>query len=182
MGGKTVKVYGFPMNVTADGVKNFLEKYTGVGSVFAVKVRHPRVITTRSRACAVVQFLTIKDAEILHNRPQLRYFPHLKSYLKVEYLERDIVPKPRRHLFVLEDAVLHLGCLISEETLGVLWSSEGVKVHFGFNMKKIHFFLTQGSQSYKLELSYESIWDIQLYCPRTQHSKYLVIQVCFCTL
>jgi len=182
MGGKTIKVYGFPLNVTADGVKNFLEKHTGDGSVFALKVRHPRVIKTRSRAHAVVQFLTIKDAEIVYSQSQLQYFSYQGSYLKVEYLERDIVPRPRKQISVSEDAVLHLGCLISEETLGVLWSCEGVKVHFGSNMKKIHFLLTQGSQSYKLELSYESIWDIQLYCPRTQCSKFLVIQVCFCTL
>lgn len=179
MGGKTVQVSGFPMNVTAEGVKNFLENYTGHGSVFAVKVRYPKTVTTRSKAFAMVQFLTSRDADTIFNELNEKYQQYFcpKTYLKVQYKDRDIVPKPRKSLFVLEDAELHLGCLISEETLGVLWSCTDVKVHFGFDMKKISFFLVQGNQSYKLELSYESIWDIQQHCPSAQRSQFLVIQV-----
>lgn len=177
MGGKTVQVYGFPMNINLEGVKRFLENYTRDGSIFAVKVQHPKVTTTKSRAYAIVQFLTSKDAEILMGEAQKPNFNYGKSYLKVRYMERDIVPKPRAHLFVLEEAELHLGCLISEETLGVLWSCPGVKVNFGFNMRKISLLLMLGSQSYKLELSYESIWDIQHHRPSSRSPQFLVIQV-----
>ncbi|ONK67125.1 uncharacterized protein A4U43_C06F15970 [Asparagus officinalis] len=176
MGSKTVHVSGFPMNVTADSVKNFLEDYTGEGSVFAVKVRHPKVISTRSRAYALVQFFTSKDAKIVSSLAQ-QNFLYGNSYLKVEYAKRDIVPKPRKAWFILEDTELHIGCLISENTLGVLWSCTGVEVHFGFNMKKISFLLTQGSQSHKLELSFESIWDIQQHSLPSENSQFLVVQV-----
>lgn len=179
MVGKTVQVSGFPMNVTAEGVKNFLESYTGVGSIFAVKVRHPKTVTTRSKAFAIVQFQTSKDAVTIYNELngvfQQYFYP--TTYLKVQDKDRDIVPKPRKPLFVLENATLHLGCLISEEALGVLWSCTEVNIHFGFNMKKISFFLAQGNQSYKLELSCESIWDIQQRCSPAQRSQFLVIQV-----
>lgn len=180
MGVRTVLVHGFPMNVTAEEVKNFLEKYSGDGSVFALKVRHPKVVKPGSRAFAIAQFLTVEDAEIFHNKAQKMYFSYKGSQLNIKYAERDIVPKPRKHLFVLEETELHLGCLTSEEMLGVLWSCSGVKVHFGFNMKKIIFFLTSESQSYKLELSYESIWDIQCHRPASPsygRSQFLVIQV-----
>ncbi|XP_048136370.1 probable RNA-dependent RNA polymerase 1 isoform X2 [Rhodamnia argentea] len=44
-------------------------------------------------------------------------------------------------------------------------------------MRKLFFLLTYGSVDYKLELSYENIWQIQPHQPRGQTLKYLVIQL-----
>nr|CAD1826739.1 unnamed protein product [Ananas comosus var. bracteatus] len=55
-------------------------------------------------------------------------------------MERDIVPKPRASLFVVEHATLHFGC--------------------------------PGSFKYKLELSYESIWEIQLHRSSDQETDF----------
>ncbi|KAK8684610.1 hypothetical protein V6N13_040629 [Hibiscus sabdariffa] len=56
--GKSIQVYGFPPNITALEVKTFLEKYTGSGTVFAVKIR-----LTKAKAYALVQFTKTADAE-----------------------------------------------------------------------------------------------------------------------
>ncbi|XP_042480127.1 probable RNA-dependent RNA polymerase 1 isoform X2 [Macadamia integrifolia] len=51
-------------------------------------------------------------------------------------------------------------------------------VNFGFDPRKIYFFLSYGGIEYKLELSYEEIWQIQLRSPNGQSRyKFLLIQV-----
>ena len=57
--------------------------------------------------------------------------------LKVRDVERDIVPKPRTSLFILENATLHFGSPVSQNKFSVLWSAMDVKVNFGFNLRKI---------------------------------------------
>jgi hypothetical protein len=80
-------------------------------------------------------------------------------------------------MFKLQGATLHLGCLLNERVLSVLWSEKDVSVDFGFAMKKIDFCLLYKSKKYKLELSYESIWEIQLHSPLESRKKFLLIQV-----
>lgn len=176
MGLRTIQVSGFPMNTKASDAKDFLEKYAGIGKVYALKFRHPKVKKANSRAYVMVQFLTRADAmKIIDKAHCLRYFDG--SYLKVRDVERDIVPNPRRTMAVLEDTTLRCGCLTLPSEFSVLWSKANVKVEFGFNLKRIHFFLSRGEKSYKLELSYESIWEIQLHHSSSQNSKFLVIWV-----
>ncbi|KAJ6824420.1 putative RNA-dependent RNA polymerase 1 [Iris pallida] len=177
MGLRTIQVSGFPMNANANDAKDFLEKHAGQGSVFALKFRHPKRPKANSRAYVMVQFLTRTDAEKIINKAAhyLRYYDG--SYLKVRDVERDIVPNPRRPMAVLEDTTLHCGCLILPSALSVLWSKTNVKVEFGFNLKRIHFILSCGARSYKLELSYESIWEIQLHHSSSKNSIFLLIWV-----
>lgn len=177
MGGRTIQVSGFPTNANATVAVEFLERYAGEGSVYAVKFRLPKVLSARSRAYVIVQFLTSKhaaDITILAQTSCLLYGGYL---LKVRDMERDIVPNPRTSMFDLENATLHFGCPTSEKKLSVLWSKTDVKVDFGFNLKKIYCSLSWGGKTYKLDLSYESIWEIQLHRSRAQNSQFLLIQV-----
>ncbi|KAF9625254.1 hypothetical protein IFM89_020840 [Coptis chinensis] len=53
--GKTVKIHGFPTNVSAEKVKNFLEDCTGNGTVHALKVKQSQAVVRNPRAFAIVQ-------------------------------------------------------------------------------------------------------------------------------
>ncbi|KAF8407581.1 hypothetical protein HHK36_006715 [Tetracentron sinense] len=174
--GRTIHVSGFPSHVSAEVAKDFLERYTGDGTVVALKIRQPKNKGPRSFAFAIVQFTTAKDAEViiyLANK-RLYYGP---SYLKAREVERDIVPKPRTQMTNLEHTTLHFGCQISDEKFSALWRGTDVVVNFGFGLRKIYFFLSHCSVEYKLELSCESIWQIELRRPKNLNTKFLLIQV-----
>ncbi|KAJ7954357.1 RNA-dependent RNA polymerase [Quillaja saponaria] len=127
-------------------------------------------------AYAIVQFTTIKDAALfisLANK-SLRYG---RSYLKAREMEKDIVPKPRTYLHSLEHVTLYFGCQTSKEKFAILWKGMDAIVNFGIGMRKLHFFLSYNNVKYRLELSYENIWQIELRRPRGQTAKYLLIQL-----
>ncbi|EAY87440.1 hypothetical protein OsI_08849 [Oryza sativa Indica Group] len=179
MGVKTLQVSGFALDDSADYVKDLLERIVGCGNVYAVKLRHPKNVTATSRAYAIVQFQTEEHASLVKNAAQRKILRRGHYYLKVHPSDRDIVPRPRVSMFKLEDVTLHFGCLLKETILSALWSRTGVSVEFGFNLKKIYFYLQLPNSSieYKLELSYESIWEIQLQRPPKSQTKFLLIQV-----
>lgn len=172
--GKTVQVYGFPSTVTADAVKSFLESHTGEGTIYAIKIRDTK--KGGPRKYAIVQFMTVEDAEhiIFLTTKRLWYGT---SYLKARPMDLDIVPKPRTFFHSMEHITLHFGNQLSKENFYVLWKGTDVLVNFGSGMRKLHFYLSHHGVEYKLDLSYESIWQIELHRPRGQSVKYLVIQV-----
>ncbi|CAL5054478.1 unnamed protein product [Urochloa decumbens] len=177
--GRTIQVSGFALTDSAEYVKDFLEQITGAGTIYALKLRHPKNITATSKAFAIVQFQTQESASLVENVAQRNDLRSGRFYLKVRSADRDIVPRPRIAMFSLEDAVLHLGCLVKENILSVLFSARNVSVQFGFDMKKIYFYLSCNLIKYKLELSYESIWEMQLHRPPAYMSrtKFLLFQV-----
>ncbi|XP_008812977.2 probable RNA-dependent RNA polymerase 1 [Phoenix dactylifera] len=174
MGSKTINIHGFPTTATAPSVKEFLEVHTGKGTIYALKFRLPKYVTAKSRAYAIVQFIANKHAESIACKRLVWVDGFV---LKVRHMERDIVPKPRTSLFVLENTTVHFGSPVSQNKFSVLWSPKDVRVNFGFSMRKIYFFLVQGSHSYKFELAYESIWEIQLHHSSTKYLQFLLIQV-----
>lgn len=178
MGGKTLQVSGFPATVNADHVKDLLERIVGVNNVCAVKLRPPKNNSANSRSFAIVQFQTEAHASLVVNAARGNALRSGSNYLKVRPAERDIVLRPRTAMFNLEDVTLHFGCLLRKRVLSVLWSRTDISVEFGFAMKKIDFCLAYNLKKYKLELSYESIWEIQLHCPPGSQKKFLLIQVC----
>ncbi|KAJ0987263.1 hypothetical protein J5N97_005619 [Dioscorea zingiberensis] len=155
----------------------FLARYVDEESVVAVKLRLPKVCKRGSRAYAFVQFLTSKHATEVSLIAQQRRLSYGTFILTTKSAEHDIVQKPRIHLFTLKDAKLHLGCPLSAKKISVQWSCKGVDVDFGFNLRKIVFFISLVGQSYKLQLSYESIWEIQLLRSPEKQQKFLLIQV-----
>ncbi|KAJ4764056.1 RNA-dependent RNA polymerase [Rhynchospora pubera] len=174
---KTIQLSGFSLDSNAETVKNLLEIITGPGSIFALKFRHPKSINARSKAFVVVQFQIERHAQEVFNLAERGSLPGSGCNLKARYMERDIVPKPRTFAFESEDTKLHVGCLISNRSMNVIWSVSSVQVKFGFNLRKIYFNLSWRNNLYKLELSYESIWEIQLHRSSVQSSQFLLIQI-----
>ncbi|KAK8463078.1 hypothetical protein SEVIR_1G318100v4 [Setaria viridis] len=177
--GRTIQVSGFALTDSAEYVKDFLERIAGAGTVYALKLRHPRNITATSKAFAIVQFQTQECASLVENAAQRNALRSGCIYLKARPADRDIVPRPRIAMFSLDAAALHLGCLVKENILYTLFSVRNISVQFGFDMKKIYFYLSYNLIKYKLELSYESIWEMQLHRPPAylSRTKFLLFQV-----
>lgn len=174
---KTIELSGFPCYETVYDVKSFVEKYTGEGSVVAMKIREGKGHV--QKAFAIIQFTTAKHATYMMtlsnlSLPTWRYGGY---DLKVREMERDIVRRPREFLHSLDDVKLYFGCQISKKRLSVLWREEDVRVDFGIGMRKWRFSLCHDNKTFKLELSYENIWKIELHQPRGKTTKYLLIQV-----
>ncbi|KAF8040296.1 hypothetical protein BT93_B2511 [Corymbia citriodora subsp. variegata] len=173
--GRTIQLYGFYSTISAEAVKNFLERYTGKMTVYAVEVQKPRV--GEQRTCAHVQFTVKGDAEDIISLANSKSLWYGNSYLKASERDSDIVPNPKVFQHSLDNVTLHFGCQISEDMFTALWGSPNASVKFVFGMRKLFFVLTYNSVDYMLELSYENIWQIQLHQSRGQSPKYLVIQL-----
>ncbi|CAL9150062.1 probable RNA-dependent RNA polymerase 1 [Musa acuminata AAA Group] len=173
MDGKTVGISGFPSRVTPIEVAAFLEKHMGEGSVIALKLKSPK----NSRVFAIVQFSRKEEAQDLTVMTQRKSLSYDGSYLKTRDMKRDVIAKPRKPSFVLENVTLLLGCPLSDKRLSVLWSVVDVKVSFGLEVRNIFFSLTHEGRSYKLEVAHESIREIHLHRSLPHRPKFLVIQV-----
>ncbi|KAL2518691.1 RNA-dependent RNA polymerase 1 [Abeliophyllum distichum] len=171
--GKTIKVFGFPNLVAAEAVKKFLEQYTGVGTVVALEVKQSK---GGGRASARVQFENSIHADKIINLAETS-LDYGNSYLKASGMDIDIVQNPRTYMHEMECVTLNFGCQISREKFSVLWKNTSVSVKFGIGLKIIYFLFCFNSVEYKLQLSYENIWQIVLYRPRGQTAKHLLIQL-----
>ncbi|XP_059649727.1 probable RNA-dependent RNA polymerase 1 [Cornus florida] len=169
--GKTINVHGFPQREPAEEVKRFLECYTGDGTVYAIEIWQCK----KGRGGAKVQFTSDKDADHIMSlaKKRLRYG---SSFLKAWDVKSDIIPRPRTYVNNMESVTLHFGCQVSRDKFSVLWKSANVSVKFGFGLRKMYFFISYRSVDYKLELSYENIWQIELHRPRGQ-PKFLLVQL-----
>lgn len=172
--GKTIQVFGFPFLVTAEVVKDLLEKYTGQGSIYALEVKQSK---GGRRAYARVQFTNSKCSDIIISMANGRKLYYGTSYLKAWEMDIDMVPRPRVYKHSMENLVLNFGCQVSNNKFAVLWKADDVTVKFGIGMNRIYFFLSFGDVMYKLELLRQSIWEIVLHRPHLQSAKFLVIQL-----
>ncbi|KAL5553261.1 hypothetical protein UlMin_040662 [Ulmus minor] len=170
--GKTIKLYGFSSPENPKAVKIFLERHTGEGTVCAVKVGQNK---TDSRAHAKVQFTEAESAQIILNLADQRLWYNEDSYLKGEWC-LDLLHDPGNFLCSIESITLHFGCQISNEKFSVLWKTEDVTVKFGIR-QKLYFFFSYLSAEYKLDLSYENIWQSELHRPRGQTTQFLTIKL-----
>nr|GEX36453.1 probable RNA-dependent RNA polymerase 1 [Tanacetum cinerariifolium] len=89
----------------------------------------------------------------------------------------DLVQKPRHYALETNGVTLHFGCQVSKQVLSVLYTMRNASVKFGFGARKLYFGVTEPRASYKLQLSYENIWQVQLHRPRGLNSSFLVIQL-----
>lgn len=172
--GKTIELYGFPAGVSIYTVKPFVERYTGKDTVDAIRIRQGKGRVPR--AIAIIQFKHTKNASHIISLAKNTLW-YGKSYLKARELEKDVVPKPRTFLHSLTDVKLHFGCQISKDRFYILWNTVAEEVNFGIGMRKLHFLLSHEEVQYKLELSYENIWQIELHRPHGEMVQYLLIQV-----
>nr|CCD74482.1 RNA-dependent RNA polymerase 1 [Arabidopsis halleri subsp. halleri] len=173
--GKTIQVFGFPNGVSAEEVKKFLERLTGSGTVYAIKVRQPK--KGGPRVFAIVQFTNERYARQIITGAAERRLYYGRSYLNAFEVDQDIVPKPRASLHNISGLKMYFGCQVSTQKFLTLWSAQDVCVSFGIGMRKLHFSFSWYQKDYRLELSYENIWQIDLHSPQGRSSKFLVIQV-----
>ncbi|KAG8366464.1 hypothetical protein BUALT_Bualt17G0082700 [Buddleja alternifolia] len=171
--GKTIQVSGFPYLIAADVIKEFLESHTGKGTIVALEVKPSK---RGPRPYAKVQFTNSKYAEIIIELAKSR-LDYGTSYLRAWESDINIVQNPRSYVHEMEQITLNFGCQTSKEKFSVLWKAESVSVKFGTGMKKMHFYLCFNSIEYRLQLSYENIWQIVLYSPPGQTAKLLLIQL-----
>ncbi|KAI5353374.1 hypothetical protein L3X38_006267 [Prunus dulcis] len=172
---KTIQLYGFSSSESPAAVTEFLEAYTGKGTVHAIKFLPPK--DGKSRTLAIVQFTDAKFAGIIIPLADARSLWYNKSYLKARKAKFDMVPNSEIFEHCMELAQLHLGCQISEEQFSVLWTALDVSVKFGKEFKNIYLLLSLDAVEYKLEISSESIRQIELHHPRGQLPNFLLIQL-----
>ncbi|KAF7133458.1 hypothetical protein RHSIM_Rhsim09G0088700 [Rhododendron simsii] len=170
---KTIELSGFPYVLPGEIVKEFVEQYTGRGTVDSLEVKEP--INNWSGAYAIVQFTTTKSADKIINLAK-QNLCYRRSYLKAVAMNFYLVPKPKKYEHVMEGVTIHCGCQISKEKFSVLWEREDISVKFDFGLRKLYFFISYFDLEYKLELFYENILQIELYQPPGQTAKFLLIQ------
>ncbi|XP_027151290.1 probable RNA-dependent RNA polymerase 1 [Coffea eugenioides] len=170
--GKTIHIFGF-LDVVAAEVVEFLEGFTGQGTVYALEVKQPK--RGGPRSYARVQFTDERSAECIMALPKERLY-YGSSYLRASEDDIDWFPWPITYEHHMQQIVLNFGCQVSENRFSVLWNVANVSVKFGIGMKKMYFILQFHSLDYKLELSRENIWQIVLH-RRGQAAEFLLIQL-----
>ena len=171
---KTVQVYGYPNLESADVIKTSLERYTGTGTIYALEVKRSN---RGSRSYAKVQFTTREKAEYILELANSKRLWFGRTYLKAFVMDHDIEQRPKQFAFEMEGATLHFGCQVSKEILHVLCEMRNTSVKFGFGLRRLYFVVSYLTTCYKLQLSYENIWQVQLRRSRGKSSRFVVIQV-----
>ncbi|KAK1387086.1 RNA-dependent RNA polymerase [Heracleum sosnowskyi] len=175
--GRTIHVSGFRYLVPAEDLKELLEKYTGKDTVYALEVKESR--TQGNAPYARIQFINSQNAEYIIALADQRRLWYGTRYLKAWAKDIDIIKKPRVRTVVdqMEHATLHFGCQISKQRFSVFWKKTDVSVQFGSGLHKFYFSMSHESVDYKLQLSSENIWKIELRHPRGQIKKFILIQL-----
>lgn len=176
--GRTIHVSGFRNLVPAEELKAVLEKYTGKDTVYAIEVKES--IKQGNAPYARIQFTTSQSAENIIALADQRHLWYGTRYLRAWANELDIIQRPEVRTFVdkMEHVTLHFGCQISKKNYSVFWKKTDVEVKFGSGLHKFYFSLSHESVDYRLQLSSENIWKIELRHPRGQIKKFILIQVC----
>ncbi|XP_057777391.1 probable RNA-dependent RNA polymerase 1 [Salvia miltiorrhiza] len=173
---KTLHVSGFPKLIAAEEVRKFLEGHTCEGAIEALEVKPGK---RGSRAYAKVQFTSKEDADkIIHlaNIGLYYYLGNSRSYLKAFEQDTNFV-NHRSFMHELDGLTLNFGCQVSKDRFSVLWRAANVSVKFGSSLNKMHLFVCDDLVEYRLQLSYENIWQIVLYNSSVQTERLLLIQL-----
>lgn len=153
---RTVQVSNLPVIQDGKVLVQFLEEFTGQGSVYACKPRTTK--SSRSKMYACVQFESHESALKLISLATLGKLVFRLSTLKAQFLPRDVVSKPKAIPVHLERMKLRMGCLISANQMHVLWSSTNEAVaDFGLDIRKISIYLKERNIEYRMELSFRDI-------------------------
>ncbi|CAK9311357.1 unnamed protein product [Citrullus colocynthis] len=177
--GKTIEIYGFRPEVTVDEVKEFLENHTGDGTVSTVRISKPKDEKARF-TFATVRFGSKLAAEYIVAKATAaeKQLWFRGWYLKARDVERSVAPaRGGGEMERMEDVKAHLGSLISEETMRVIWERKNWSVEFGNGVRKLCFYLSYELHDYKMELCFQNILSVELRCPLNQPSKFFLIQL-----
>ena len=171
----TIQLHGFSSLEHPEDVMEFVEEFTGEGTVYAVEVGRSK---NDSRAFAEVQFTNTISAEtIMAMAAKKRLRDDQDSCLKAQFKPDIVSAEPKAYLHSMDNVTLHFGCQISKEKFSVLWKRPNVSVKFGIGFRNFYLFFSYCSVEYKLEVPSESTWQIELRRPYGQATKFLLIQV-----
>ncbi|KAF3432100.1 hypothetical protein FNV43_RR26839 [Rhamnella rubrinervis] len=171
----TIQLHGFSSLEDPEDVMEFVEKYTGGGTVYAVEVGQ---FKNDPRTFAEVQFTNTKSADaVMALAAKKRLRDSQNSYLKAQFKADIVSTKPKAYLHSMDGVTLHFGCQISEERFSVLWKRPNVSVKYGAGLRILYLFFSYCSVEYKLEVPSESTWQIELRRPNGQARKFLLIQL-----
>nr|ALM88235.1 RNA-dependent RNA polymerase 1c [Cucumis sativus] len=179
--GKTIEIYGFRPQVTADEVKEFLENHTGDGTVSTVRISKPKDEKARFTSVTVL-FKSKLAAEyiVAKSTTEERKLWFESSYLKARELEKAVVANETKGVLEMErmeDVKGHLGSMISNGKMRVIWEGEKWSVEFGNGFRKLWFYLSYEVDEYKMELCFENILSVEFRCPLNEPSKFFLIQL-----
>ncbi|PKI46848.1 hypothetical protein CRG98_032786 [Punica granatum] len=121
--------------------------------------------------------MTVEDADRIIGLAsrRLRYG---ESYLTACKVDQDIVPKPRMPSHSIQGVTLYFGYQLSEKNFSTLWKEQNVSVDFWVELRRFYFVLLYNQVEYKLDLSDENIWQIELHRQRWRRGTiYLLIQL-----
>lgn len=153
---RTVQVSNLPVLEDGKVLVHFLEEITGQGSVYACKPRTTK--SSKSKMYACVQFESHELAMKLINHATLGRLVFRFATLKVQFLPRDIVSRPKSIPVHLERVKLHMGCLIYANDMYLLWSSTNeVVADFGLDIRKVSIYLKERNIEYRMEVSFRDI-------------------------
>lgn len=172
--GKTIQLFGFPAGVLQESVKTFVEIFTGEGTIDAINTKRSK--GRGRRVYAIIQFTDEEGAKSIISKATEGLF-YGTSYLKARECNHDILPNPLVFEYNFKCLRLHLGCQISKESFSVLWTQSNVSVDFGFERRKLYFFISYPHVDYMLVLRYENIWQVELHKPQGQSLDYLLVQL-----
>ncbi|XP_057854773.1 probable RNA-dependent RNA polymerase 1 [Cryptomeria japonica] len=171
---RSIQLSNLPVVQDTKGLVQQLEEITGKGTVIACKLRTPK--SNKSRMYAYVQFASHELAKLVHGLASKGRIMLGQNKLTAQYLERDIVSKPRSMPTRIEEGKLYMGNLISQNVFSFLWNSgNSVAVEFGFDIRKLSIFLNERYIDYKLELAFRDIRHLHL--RNARGSKLLLVQL-----
>ncbi|KAF3432098.1 hypothetical protein FNV43_RR26837 [Rhamnella rubrinervis] len=171
----TIQLQGFSSLKDPKHVMQFLEEFTGEGTVYAVEVGQ---FKNQSRAFAEVQFTNTESVETIMALAAMKILRDSDDYYLKAQLKPDIVStRPKAYLHSMDDVTLHFGCQISKEKFSVLWKTPSVLVKCGLGFRNFYLFFSYSSIEYKLDVPSEITWQIELRHPYGQATKFLLIQL-----
>ncbi|XP_030506741.2 probable RNA-dependent RNA polymerase 1 [Cannabis sativa] len=168
MGKTIIQLYGFTSIELPEKVKSFVEEHTGEGTVCDVEIAK---YMKKARSHAKVQFNNSKSAQTILSMAEDRQLWYEDSYIQARELVKNTKPKS------MDDITLLFGCLVSKNKFSYLWNQNNVRVEFGLGLRKLEFYFNYGCVEYKLVLSYENIWQIELHRCSGQSTMFLVLQL-----
>lgn len=179
----TVWVSNIPQSIIAEDLLQYLESRLGQDSVFAIEIQTERK-NWKSRGVGRVQFtsLDFKTKALNLSLDQALVF---KSHcLEISETYADIIARPIKDRFRVEDSILHVGFMRKEERLCVLESWEGVRGWLMPERSMVEFWIWQKDEQecdeccYKLEISFEDILET-VGCRLDGEVNGILLQACY---
>ncbi|XP_061338622.1 RNA-dependent RNA polymerase 2 [Gastrolobium bilobum] len=172
----TVRVSNIPQSATAKELLQFIDSAVGPTSVFALEIFSDHD-NWKSRGIGRVQFETFdakSRALSLSLQNQLLFKSH---FLRLSETYEDIIIRPPLPRNRVENSALYAGFMVGDDRMSVLESWEGVRGWVMPQRRKLEFWVSHDSHSYKLEIMFEDILEANGYCSGDSKLNTLILKL-----